>query len=78
MSLMYEIMANIRRYSGDEAVLRRSTVKFRRPVPVGELLLVTARVSEESSTVWQLAAVITDRSGNRLASAKTEAVRPKK
>jgi len=77
MSLMYEVMANIRRYSGDETVLRRSTVEFRRPVPVGEPLLVTARVVEESSTGWQLAAVITDRSGNRLASATTEAVGPK-
>jgi len=44
MSLLYEVMANIRRYSGDEAVLRRSTVEFKRPVPVGEPLLVTARV----------------------------------
>ena len=77
MSLMYEVMTNIRRYSGNEAVLRRSTVEFRRPVPVGEPLLVTARVVEESSTGWQLAAVITDRSGNRLASATTEAVGPK-
>ncbi len=78
MSLLYEVMANIRRYSGDEVVLRRSTVEFRRPVPVGEPLLVTARVVEESSNGWQLAAVITDSSGGRLASAKAEAVRPRR
>ena len=77
MSLLYEVMANIRRYSGDEAVLRRSTVEFLRPVPVGKPLLVTASVVEESSNGWQLAAVITDSSGGRLASATAEAVRPK-
>ncbi len=77
MSLLYEVIANIRRYSGDEAVLRRSTVEFRRPVPVGEPLLITARVVESSSKVWQLAAVITDSSGGRLASATAEAVRPR-
>lgn len=77
MSLLYEVMANIRRYSGDEAVLRRSAVEFRRPIPVGEPLLVTARVVEESSKGWQLAAVITDSSGGMLASATAEAVRPK-
>jgi uncharacterized protein (TIGR00369 family) len=77
MSLLYEVMANIRRSSGDEAVLRRSTVEFRRPVPVGEPLLITARVVESSSKVWQLAAVITDSTGGRLASATAEAVRPR-
>jgi acyl-coenzyme A thioesterase PaaI-like protein len=77
MSLLYEVMANIRRYSGDEAVLRRSTVEFQRPVPVGERLLVTARVVGETSQGWNLTAVLTDKNGGRLASATGEAVRPK-
>jgi acyl-coenzyme A thioesterase PaaI-like protein len=77
MSLLYEVMANIRRYSGDEAVLRRSTVEFQRPVPVGERLLVTARVVGETSQGWNLTAVLTDENDGRLASATGEAVRPK-
>jgi acyl-coenzyme A thioesterase PaaI-like protein len=77
MSLLYEVMANIRRYSGDEAVLRRSTVEFQRPVPVGERLLVTARVVGETSQGWNLTAVLTDENDGRLDSATGEAVRPK-
>jgi len=33
-SILYEVMANIQRYSGDEAILRSSNVDFRRPVSV--------------------------------------------
>ncbi len=75
-SLLYEVMANIQRYSGNEALLRRSAVEFRRPVPVHGRLLVTASVLGETQRGWRLAAVLTDDSGNRLASATGEAVRP--
>jgi uncharacterized protein (TIGR00369 family) len=76
-SLLYEVMANIQRYSGDEAVLRSSNVEFRRPVHVGELVIATARVVDETPNGWHLAAVLTNESGVRLASATGEAVRPK-
>lgn len=74
-SLLYELMANVTRYLGDEAVLRRYAVEFRRPAPVANPLLVTARVIEETSRGWRLAAEIQDESGRQLASATGEAVR---
>lgn len=74
-SLLYEVMANVTRYLGDEGVLRRYAVEFRRPAPVGKPLLVTAKVVEEIPRGWRLAAVILDESDHRLASATGESVR---
>ena len=76
-SLLYEVMANIQRYSGDEAILRSSNVDFRRPVSVGEPVIVTAPVVNETPNGWHLAAVLTNEFGRRLASATGEAIRPK-
>jgi acyl-coenzyme A thioesterase PaaI-like protein len=70
-------MANIQRYSGDEAILRSSNVDFRRPVSVGEPVIVTARVVNETPNGWHLPAVLTNEFGRRLASATGEAIRPK-
>ena len=77
-SLLYEVMANINRYFGDESVLQGTTVKFRRPVPVNRPLLVAAKVLQQTDRGWDLVAEITDESGDRLASATGEAVRPKR
>jgi acyl-coenzyme A thioesterase PaaI-like protein len=76
-SLLYEVMANINRYTGDDAVLRSTEVRFRRPIPVNKPIVVTARVVEETSSGWDLAANIINESGDRLASATGEAIRPK-
>ena len=75
-SLLYELMANMPRYLGDDAVLHRSAVTFHRPVPVAEPLLVFARVVEKTPRGWRLAAELSDENGRRLASATGEAIRP--
>lgn len=75
-SLLYELMANVTRYLGDEGVLRRHAVEFRRPAPVAMPLLVKARVVEETPRGWLLAAEILDDSGRQLATGTGEAVRP--
>ncbi len=62
---------------GSGAVTAELTVRFKRPVPIGQVVLLEGNVTSDRGRVVECESCIRDSNGNELASAKGKLVRPK-
>jgi uncharacterized protein (TIGR00369 family) len=67
MALLDEGMAHAAGYAGHRGMTASANVRFRKPVPVGEPLTVTGKVTWQRRNVLGLEAAIRDASGTTLA-----------
>jgi len=70
-----EAMANLLHLRGQESLTGRLVVRFRRETPVGQRLVVTARVTGERRRVYTAEAALALVDGTRLAEARGSFVR---
>jgi uncharacterized protein (TIGR00369 family) len=70
-----DAMANLFHMRGQESVTARLEIRFRREAPVGQRLVVTARLTGERAKLFTAEAVLTLPDGTRLAEAKGTFVR---
>jgi uncharacterized protein (TIGR00369 family) len=62
---------------GSGAVTAELTVRFKRPVPIGQAVVLEGKVVSDKGRVVECESRINDSNGNELASAKGKLVRPK-
>jgi uncharacterized protein (TIGR00369 family) len=62
---------------GSNAVTAELTVRFKRPVPIGQTVVLMGNVISDKGRVVECESSIKDSDGNELASAKGKLVRPK-
>ena len=62
---------------GSNAVTAELTVRFKRPVPIGQTVVLDGRVVSDKGRVVECESRIIDDNGNELAMAKGKLVRPK-
>ncbi len=70
-----EAMANLLYLRGQESLTGRLEVRFHREAPVGERLVVTARITGERRRAYTAEAVLTFSDGTRVAEARGTFVR---
>jgi uncharacterized protein (TIGR00369 family) len=70
MMLMDEVMAHTCRFVGEKAMTASCEVRFRKPVPLGEKLLMRGRVTNRRRNVIYLRASLTLEDGTELATAE--------
>ncbi len=70
-----DAMANLFHLRGRESITARLEIRFRREAPVGQRLVVTARLTGERRRLFTAEAVLTLPDGTRLAEAKGTFVR---
>ncbi|HTY08729.1 MAG TPA: PaaI family thioesterase [Candidatus Edwardsbacteria bacterium] len=62
---------------GSGAVTAEITVRFKRPVPIGQMVLLEGRVISDKGRVVECESFLKDSDGNELATAKGKLVRPR-
>jgi acyl-coenzyme A thioesterase PaaI-like protein len=70
MMLLDEAMAHAARYAGEKAMTAACQVRFRKPVPLGERLVIRGRYKERRRNVLYLDATVSLEDGTPLATAE--------
>ncbi len=70
-----DAMAQLFHLRGQESLTARLEIRFRREAPVGQRLVVTARLTEERTKMFTAEAVLALPDGTRLAEAKGTFIR---
>jgi uncharacterized protein (TIGR00369 family) len=70
MMLMDEVMAHTCRFAGEKAMTASCEVRFRKPVPLGEKLVMRGRIKDRRRNVIYLNASLTLEDGTELATAE--------
>jgi uncharacterized protein (TIGR00369 family) len=70
MMLMDEVMAHTCRFAGEKAMTASCEVRFRKPVPLGEKLVMRGRIKDRRRNVIYLKASLTLEDGTELATAE--------
>lgn len=70
MALLDEGMAHAAGHAGHRGMTASANVRFRKPVPIGQPLILTGKVAWQRRNVLGLEAVIRDASGTALAEAE--------